>query len=241
MTKPLAGSCVVIAAGRGSEVAADIANAFAAADAHVVCAVSDDDARSPALDTINATIGAARMVAFAEPSAVQAFAGAMLSEHSSLDVWVNHFPALASGVGADALQPSQWAQTMESTISATFWCCQAAGRAMLGRGGGVIVNVLSPDAYVASSGSVAVSVAMAGIVMVTKTLAVEWAGGGVRVVGAAGLGPVAAAPERRVPLKRRGLGPELAEAILFLAGPDADYITGEVLPVDGGWASYRLF
>jgi gluconate 5-dehydrogenase len=242
MSRASIDGCVVVAAGAGSFAGRALAEAFVATGANVVFALADQPVPTEGQPQEGAVAGTdERIVRFADSDKVEALAVEVASRFSRLNVWVNDFTSPNKGVPAETLAASQWAQAVEESLFTTFRCCQAAGRVMLSQGGGAIVNVLSPDAYIASSGSSATCVAMAGIEMITRALAVEWASRGVRVVGAAGPRPAAEGPARRVPLGHPGSASELAQAVVFLAGPDADYITGEVLPVDGGWASYQLF
>jgi NAD(P)-dependent dehydrogenase (short-subunit alcohol dehydrogenase family) len=140
-------------------------------------------------------------------------------------------------------------------LSGAFYCSQAAGRRMLDRGAGVIVNIASVNGYFPIEGRVAYSVAKAGLVMLTQALGIEWASRGVRVVGVApgvvmtelvarAVATGAASVEtyeRRTPMRRLGDVEEVAEAVAFLTSDEATYITGETLRVDGGWSAYQLF
>jgi NAD(P)-dependent dehydrogenase (short-subunit alcohol dehydrogenase family) len=123
---------------------------------------------------------------------------------------------------------------------------------MLERGSGAIVNVSSMNGTVPFPERLAYCVSKAGVNMMTKVMAIEWAARGVRVnaiapgyvetdfirglsaKGILDLGRLA----KRTPMGRLGASEEIAEAAIFLAGPSASYITGEILTVDGGWSSY---
>jgi NAD(P)-dependent dehydrogenase (short-subunit alcohol dehydrogenase family) len=119
----------------------------------------------------------------------------------------------------------------------------------------VIVNVTSVDGYQATEGKAASCAAHAGLVMLIQALGIEWASRGVRVVGIApgalatdfsqgGTNEgseVAREYERRTPLRRTGTVEEVAEAILYLTGEEASYVTAETMRVDGGWTAYQLF
>jgi NAD(P)-dependent dehydrogenase (short-subunit alcohol dehydrogenase family) len=148
-----------------------------------------------------------------------------------------------------------WDDSIAVMLSGTFYCCQAAGRQMLGQGSGVIINVASVTGMVHEKERVAYSAAKAGVVALTEALGVEWAGRGVRVVGVApsvvltdmvkdaidrGAG-TRETFERRTPLGRLGTVEEIAEAVFYLASDEASYIVAETIRVDGGWAAYQLF
>src|SRR5262249_13905296 len=161
--------------------------------------------------------------------------------------WVNNAGAFRVGP-AETLARDDW-EACQSMLSAAFYCAQAAGRQMLAQGRGVIVNVASVMAYAPVEGRIAYSTAKAGIVALTEGLGAGGAGGGGGVVGVARGGvppePVRAAIksglvsratyERRTPLRRLGTVEEIAEAVFFLASPEASYVTAETLRVDGGW------
>ena len=143
-------------------------------------------------------------------------------------------------------------EALGSILRPTFWVSQAAVPAMRERGGGSIVNVGSMWAVdaIETTPTSAYSAAQAGRHMLTKNLAIELAGDGIRVNTVA-LAFVETPAYRRFmseeeaqdvldavgpfhPLGRRGQPEDVAEAILFLSGTGAGWITGTVLPVDGG-------
>ncbi|WP_115717333.1 SDR family oxidoreductase [Gallaecimonas mangrovi] len=115
---------------------------------------------------------------------------------------------------------------------------------------GCIINISAPQAYVPMALQAHVCAAKAGVDMITRTLAMEWGPEGIRVnslvpgpiAGTEGMARLAPTPELMsmvegsVPLKRNGSPEDLANAALFLASPLASYISGVVLPVDGGWS-----
>lgn len=164
-----------------------------------------------------------------------------------IDVWVNlggvDLPGPAERIGAP-----DWNAYLESRLTATFLGAQAAGRHMLERGAGVIVNLVTEAAFMPVEGSAARSIAEAGIVMLTQALGIEWAKRGVRVVGVC-VGPLDSSVEpgmrsaviRRSPMRRLGTVQEIAETVLYVASDQASYIVGETLRVDGGWTAYQLF
>lgn len=115
---------------------------------------------------------------------------------------------------------------------------------------GCIINISAPQAYVPMGLQAHVCAAKAGVDMITRTLAMEWGPEGIRVnslvpgpiAGTEGMARLAPTPqllamvEDSVPLKRNGVPEDLANAAQFLASPMASYISGVVLPVDGGWS-----
>jgi 3-oxoacyl-[acyl-carrier protein] reductase len=183
-----------------------------------------------------------------DPAQSRALVERVVAMHGGLDVWINCAATLSTGA-AEGLSPAEWEESVDTMLSGSFYCAQAAGAHMLARGRGVIVNIASVDAYQAVEGRAAYSAAMGGLVSLTRALGVEWAARGVRVVG---LAPGAIAEKtvdatgaarqiHRTPLRRLGTAEEIAEAVLFLASDEAAFVVGETLRVDGGWAAYHLF
>jgi NAD(P)-dependent dehydrogenase (short-subunit alcohol dehydrogenase family) len=143
--------------------------------------------------------------------------------------------------------PEEWARVMAVNLTGPFLCTQAAAPVMAEAGGGAVVNVTSISGLRASTMRVAYGTSKAGLAHLTKQQAVEFAALGIRV-NAVAPGPVDTAMAKAVhtaeirrdyhdtiPLGRYGLESELAEAIFFLCGDRAGYITGQVLAVDGGF------
>lgn len=168
-----------------------------------------------------------------------------------VDVLVNNAgqPRVAPAV---ELAEADYRETLEVNLTAAFLLAQEIGRGMLARGRGAIVNVSSVNGTVAFPHRLAYCVSKAGLNMLTKVLAIEWAATGVRV-NALAPGYVETEMIRglrdrgvldtarltgRTPLGRLAAPEEVAAAAVFLASDDAAYVTGAVLPVDGGWLAY---
>lgn len=143
--------------------------------------------------------------------------------------------------------PVEWARVLAVNLTGPFLSTRAAAPVMARTGGGAIVNITSISGLRASTLRVAYGTSKAGLAHLTKQQAVELAGLGIRV-NAVAPGPVDTAMAKAVhspairadyhdavPLNRYGLEEEIAEAIVFLAGPRAAYVTGQVLAVDGGF------
>ncbi len=133
-------------------------------------------------------------------------------------------------------------------LKAAFFLSQECGKAMIERGeGGKVINILSLASSIGLPGIPAYAAAKGGLTMVTKTLAVEWAPNNIQVNG---IGPGFFATSlteplrqdfrnnwilRRIPTRQWGKPMELAGAAIFLASPASNYVTGQVLYVDGGF------
>jgi NAD(P)-dependent dehydrogenase (short-subunit alcohol dehydrogenase family) len=140
-------------------------------------------------------------------------------------------------------------------LDGTFLVSREAARAMLPRGGGAIVNLASIAGIGGIPGRNAYGAAKAGIVAMTRAMACEWAGQGLRVNAvapgyvatdlvaklAAGGGIDLAAIRRRIPTGALGEPEAIADAVVFLASDAARYVTGATLAVDGGWSAFGGF
>jgi NAD(P)-dependent dehydrogenase (short-subunit alcohol dehydrogenase family) len=175
-----------------------------------------------------------------QDAAVETFIGAL----PRLDVLVN-----AAGVirRADEFDPGVFARVIEVNLLGAMRACVAA-RPLLADSGGCIVNLASMLSFFGGPLVPAYTASKGAIMQLTKSLAVAWAPEGVRVNAVApgwirtpltaGIRADGAAERRiieRTPMGRWGEPADVAGAVAFLAGPDAAFITGAVLPVDGGY------
>lgn len=172
---------------------------------------------------------------------------ALCSRWGALDVVVSgaagNFPALASGMSANAFR-----SVVEIDLLGSFHVAQAVYPQL--RRPASVIQISAPQAMIAMMGQSHVCAAKAGVDMLTRTLAQEWGSEGIRVnsiipgpiehtEGMQRLAPTDELRERvkaSVPLKRLGQAEDIYRACRFLASSDADFITGAVLPVDGGWS-----
>jgi NAD(P)-dependent dehydrogenase (short-subunit alcohol dehydrogenase family) len=177
-------------------------------------------------------------------------------ERGRLDILVNN-----AGVGQNVapvveLSDEEWQRVLGITLTGTFYCCRAAGRIMERQGSGSIVNIASINGQSPAALVAAYNVAKAGVISLTRTLALELAAYGVRV-NAVSPGPVYTEFNKTVmaqrcrtlnlseeqmverirgaiPLGRWGEAFDIASAVAFLCSREAAWITGEVLRVSGG-------
>jgi NAD(P)-dependent dehydrogenase (short-subunit alcohol dehydrogenase family) len=168
-----------------------------------------------------------------------------------LDIWVNNAGAWSARASLE-VEEEEWDTLIDLNLKAAFFCSRFAATAMLANGGGTILNIASIIGPVAIPRRAAYGAAKAGLIALTRILAVEWAGRGIRVnalapgfIETGGAGTGTAAPDysdadivRRTPVGRWGRVRDVAEAALFLCSTAAEFIVGETLFVDGGWQAY---
>lgn len=163
-----------------------------------------------------------------------------------IDVLVNCAGIVALAPAED-LEPGAWAKTIDVNLTGTYRVAQAAGRHMLAAGYGRIVNIASQAAHVGIDGHAAYCASKAGVIGMTRVLALEWGGRGVTVntvsptVVLTDLGKAAWANENgirhqdEIPTRRFATPDEIAAAVLFLAGESSAMVNGADLRVDGGF------
>ncbi len=176
---------------------------------------------------------------------VQTMIDVVLERWQRIDILVNN-----AGVTRDApfvrMRDEQWHEVIEIDLTSAFVCVQAVLPVLAQRGYGRIVNVASLAGLAGNVGQVNYAAAKAGLIALTKELARELAPHGITVNAVAPgyieTDMIEQVPERQlqwalkaIPLGRFGSPEEVASAVRFLALPEASYITGQTLVVDGGW------
>lgn len=168
----------------------------------------------------------------------------VVNEWGKLDILVNSAGIIRDGLVL-RMSPEDWQAVIQTNLNGTFYYCKAAASAMMGKRSGSIINISSVAAQHSNKGQANYAASKAGIEALTRTLAAEMAGRKVRVNciapgfietdmtetvrGMAGDKILAA-----IPVKRYGKPQDIAHAAVFLASTESDYVTGQVLTVDGG-------
>lgn len=241
----------VFVAGGTSGINLGIAKAFAARGANVAVASRSAPRVEAAVEELQQFGGKVlgRSADVRDPATIAAALEAAHAAFGAIDVLVSgaagNFPAAALG-----MSPNAFKTVIDIDLLGTFNVLRAAHQ-FLRKPGASIVNISAPQAVHATAMQAHVCAAKAGVDMLTRVLALEWGHDGIRInsvipgpiagtEGMARLTPTEAAREAvraTVPLERFGTTEDIAHAVLFLASPFAAYITGAVIPVDGGWTA----
>ncbi len=248
MSRPERKTAIVTGAGRG--IGKAVAQALAGDGMNVVLADIEPEWER-AVATGLEVVGVDSLVCETDVSRreeVERLIAATLERFGGLDVLVNNAGIIAPAPVLEMTE-EQWDRVVAVDLKSVFLCSQAAGRHMVERRSGAIINIASIAAERGMHGRANYCAAKAGVVSLTRVLALEWAPFGVRV-NAVGPGYVntelqqwavqqgivdLASRTASTPLGRLAEPAEVAGVVSFLASDRASYLTGQTIFVDGGW------
>ncbi len=245
---------VAVVTGGAMGIGVGIARRLHEAGATVVIADRDSAAAQDAVQRLG--LSSAPIAAdVSDEAAVERLFAAVGAAHGGVDILINN-AGIYPMTPVLTMPVEEWDRVQAINLRGVFLCARAAGRQMVARGrGGAIVNIASMDAYHPTAiGLAHYDASKGGVVMFTKSLALELAPAAVRVVAVApgfirteGLSHVTpnlpaseiaklnAIGSARLPLGREGTPDDVARVVLFLVSDLAAYITGATLLVDGGY------
>jgi meso-butanediol dehydrogenase/(S,S)-butanediol dehydrogenase/diacetyl reductase len=240
---------VAIVTGGGSGIGREIAVLFSREGASVVVADYKEDAVEDTEKKINASGGNAIsfMVDVTQPVQAKRLVERALETYEAIDILVNSAGTLFFGTILDTDEQT-WDRVIATNLTGTYLCSRAVLPHMIRHGGGSIVNMSSSTgAHDAAGNSAAYVASKGGVALLTKAMAVDHAKDNVRV-NAIAPGPTDTPMLRdnvteeflkkfvmdTIPMQRLGKPSEIASTALFLVSDEASFITGAVIPVDGG-------
>jgi 3-oxoacyl-[acyl-carrier protein] reductase len=236
---------VALVTGASRGIGRATARALAGCGATVVATARGDHAEAAA-DEIRTSGGRAEACALdvTDPAAIEAVVSDVVTRFGRLDILVNN-----AGITRDQLllrlKRADWDAVIDTNLTAAAMLTQAVVKPMLRQRAGRIVNITSVVGQSGNAGQANYAAAKAGLIGLTKAMALEVASRGITVNAVApgmidtdmtkGLsGGAQEAWVDRIPLKRLGTADDVAHAVVFLASDEASYITGHVLAVNGG-------
>lgn len=238
---------VALITGGGTGIGYTIAQALGQAGANVVLAARNQERLETASTHLgqNGIKASWKALNIKDTDQIASVVEEVCDEHDGIDILVNNaggqFP-----VKAEDLSPGGWRAVVDLNLSGTFYVTSAVGQQMISSGrGGTVLSVVFNTQEHPIPGNVHSAAARAGVMQMIRTLAVEWAQFGINLNG---IGPLylseaaqAAYGEHvdsvvtdRTPHRRWATAQELGAWAVMLCSPLADYVTGEMLPLDGG-------
>jgi NAD(P)-dependent dehydrogenase (short-subunit alcohol dehydrogenase family) len=238
-----------IVTGAASGIGLGIAEGLARRGVRVIVADLDGAGAETAAAGLRAS-GAAALAAGADVAReddVERLFDRVVTKWGAPDILVNNAGIVRIGAAID-LPLADWEKVIAVNLSGVFLCSRAAARRMIPAGGGCIVNIASIAGNASAPNFAAYTASKAGVLALTRALAVEWAPHNIRVnsVSPGTIDtPLSQAartrdPEgfsrrdRRVPIRRPGMPRDVADAVAWFAGDESGYVTGQDIKVDGG-------
>lgn len=185
-----------------------------------------------------------------DPAQVEAAVEGAASRFGRLDILANN-AGIAWEEPVLDITADHWRKIIDVNLNGMFWVAQSVAKRMVGQGGGVIVNMASTNGLVGEANYAHYNASKGGVVLLTKTMAIELGGKGIRVNAVCPgyiqtpMSEAIDSPEfirhyisAKIPLGRVGKPEDVAGVFAFLASDDAAFITGETIVVDGGQLAF---
>jgi len=236
---------IALITGAGSGIGRAIAELFVKSGARVALVGRGESVKQLA-EILGSNHAHAVVMDVADFSKIDSVVDQVESRFGGLDILVNN-AGVSICQSAEETSEAAWDQTMNVNLKAVLRFSQAAGRFFFKKGSGKIINIASQAAVVALEDHLAYCTSKAGLLGLTRGLALEWGPRGITVNAIsptvvltemgqrAWAGEVGESVKREIPLRRFARPEEVAAAAVFLASSAADMITGENLVVDGGF------
>ncbi len=241
---------LAVITGAAQGIGRAIAEEFIAQGARVVVADLNVEVGQKTADEIGAGFVE---IDVTDTTSVRAAIKRAILEWGHIDIWVND-AGIAFNAPAEQMTDEQWQRVIDVNLTGTFRCCREIAPSMIERGHGAIVNIASMSGMISNhpQPQCAYNASKAGVILLTKSLAGEWARTGVRV-NSVSPGYIRTAildqveqqqPEstavwfRETPVGHAGLPAEVANVVAFVASDKASFMTGSNVVVDGGYTSW---
>jgi 3-oxoacyl-[acyl-carrier protein] reductase len=237
---------VALVTGASQGIGRDTALALAEAGAKVAVAARNEEKLAALAEEITAKGSEAFVVKMdvADPEQIKAGFKAVIEKFGKLDILVNNAAITRDGL-ALRLKPEDWDAVLRTNLTGAHLCIQQALSSMMKARTGRIINISSVVAHTGNPGQANYVASKAGLIGLTKSIAMEIASRNITVNAVAPgfvetpmtdvlSDKVKEEVKGRIPLGRMGVGRDIAAAIVFLASDEAGYITGHVLDVNGG-------
>tara|TARA_R110002050_G_scaffold57423_3_gene128983 strand:+ start:122441 stop:123202 length:762 start_codon:yes stop_codon:yes gene_type:complete len=243
---------VVIVTGAGKGIGYETAKVFA----NLGCKIAVISRDAGDLDRLKTELGMAKQDFFSMagdvslPGVVKTFTAATYEKFGKIDILINNAGMRFRKKFID-ISYDEWQQVMNVNLGSTFLFCQEVGRHMVRQRGGRIINMASIVGTLGLPELTGYGASKGAIISLTKSLALEWAEFNINVnVLAPGFCETSYADKfkqksdlydftiERTPMKKWGRSADIANACVYLSSGLSDYVTGEVLNVDGGWSAW---